>query len=90
MISASLSINLARISANGVDLSPIPSVGPSVSVQKVYCGKMDEWIRMPFGIVRGVGRVMGVLDGGGNRQIERGSIGVNLGRPIISNGDFVT
>jgi len=24
------------------------------SVQKVYCGKMAEWIRMPFGMVSGV------------------------------------
>jgi len=39
---------------------------------------------MPFGMVNGVGRGMGVLDGHGNRQR------VNLGRPIvISNGDFV-
>ena len=33
------------------------SVGLSVglSVRKVYCGKMVEWIRMPFGMVSGVG-----------------------------------
>ena len=31
--------------------------------QKVYCGKTAEWIRMPFGMVSGVSRMMGVLDG---------------------------
>jgi len=31
--------------------------------RKVYCGKMAEWIRMPFGIVSGVSRMMDVLDG---------------------------
>jgi len=30
---------------------------------EVYCGKTADWIRMPFGIVSGVGRGMGVLDG---------------------------
>jgi len=27
-----------------------------LSVWKVYCGKMAEWIQMPFGMVSGVGR----------------------------------
>jgi len=33
------------------------SVGLSVgwSVRKVYCGKTAEWIRVPFGLVSGVG-----------------------------------
>ena len=44
---------------------------------------------MPFGMVSGVGRGMGVLDGGGDRPRRRGSFGVNLGRPIVTNGDFV-
>jgi len=35
------------------------SVG--LSVCKAYCGKTAEWIRMPFGMVSGVGRGMGVL-----------------------------
>ena len=45
---------------------------------------------MPFGVVRGVGRGMGVLDVGGDRRRERGSFGqfgVNVGRPIVTNGD---
>jgi len=32
IISASLSINIARVSVNGVNLSPIPSVGRSVGL----------------------------------------------------------
>ena len=40
---------------------------------------------MPFGVVGGVGRGMGVLDGDGYRRSGRGS----LGRPIVTNGDFV-
>ena len=35
----------------------------SLSVRKVYCGKTAEWIWMPFRVVGGVARVMGVLDG---------------------------
>jgi len=62
------------IDAHVTDLSPSPSVGLCVclsvglSVWKVYCGKTAEWIRIPFGMVSGVGRGMGVLDGGGYRQ----------------------
>ena len=52
-----------------MDLLPSPSVGLCVcvglSVRKVYCGKMAEWICMPFGVVSQVSRGMGVLDGGG-------------------------
>jgi len=56
------------------------SVG--LSDRKVYCGKTDERIRMPFGMVSGVSRGMGVLDVGGDRRRGRGNFEVNLGRPI--------
>jgi len=36
------------------------------------------------------GRGMGVLDGNGDRRKGRGSFGVNLGRSIVTNGDFAT
>jgi len=39
----------------------------------VNCGKMADWIQMPFGVVSGVGLGMGVLDFGGDRQRGRGS-----------------
>ena len=41
-----------------------------VSVRRVYCGKTADWIGMPFGVVSGVGRGMGVLDGSGDRRRE--------------------
>jgi len=34
-----------------------------LSVQRVYCGKTADWIWMSFGVMNGVGRGMGVLDG---------------------------
>jgi len=34
-----------------------------LSVWKVYCGKMTDWIRMLFRVMNGVGRGMAVLDG---------------------------
>jgi len=34
---------------------------------------------MPFGVVRWVGRGMGVLDGGGDRRRERDSFGGEFG-----------
>jgi len=44
---------------------------------------------MLFGMVSGVGRDMGVLNGGGYRQWEGAVLGLNLGHPIVTNGDFV-
>ena len=40
-------------------------------------------------MVRGVDRVMGVLDFGGDRRREGAVLGVNMGRPIVTNGAFV-
>ena len=45
---------------------------------------------MPFGVVRGVGRGMGVLDGGGDRRREWADWGMNLRRLIVTNGAFAT
>jgi len=45
---------------------------------------------MPFGVVSGVGLGMDVLDFGGDRPRGRGSLGgMNLPRPIITNGEFL-
>ena len=55
----------------------------------MHCGKKADWNRMISGVVSGIGREMGVLDGGCYRRRGRGSLGVNLGRPIVTNGDFV-
>jgi len=43
---------------------------------------------MPFGVVSGVGLGMGVLHFGGDRRRERGSLGVNLRHPIVTNWEF--
>jgi len=65
-------------------------VSVCLSVRKVYCGKTAERIRMPFGVVSGVGRGIGVLDEGGDRRREGAVLGVNFGRPIVTNGAFAT
>jgi len=44
---------------------------------------------MPFGVVSGVGLGMGVLDGGGDHRRGRAVLGVNLGRPTVTDGDFL-
>jgi len=56
---------------------------------RMYCGETADWIWMPFGVVSDVGLRRGVLDFGGDRRRGRGSLGVNLRRPIVTNGDFV-
>ena len=48
-----------------------------------------KWIVTLFGVVSGIGLGSGVLDFGGDRRRGRGSLGVNLWRPIITKGDFV-
>ena len=40
---------------------------------------------MPFGVVSGVGRGMGVLDGNGDHRREGAVLNVNAGRPIVNN-----
>jgi len=45
---------------------------------------------MPFGVVNGVGRGMGVLDSGGDRQREMTVLRVSFGRPVVSNGDVLS
>jgi len=60
------------------------------SVREVYCGKTADLTWMPFGVVSVVGRGIGVLDG---MEIVEGEWavlrGVNFGRPIVTNGNFV-
>jgi len=42
---------------------------------------------MPFGVVSGVGQGMGVLDGGVDLRMGRGSFRDEFGRPIVTSGD---
>ena len=53
--------------------------------------KTADWTWMTFGVVSGVGRRMGVLDG---MDIVEGKgtvlgVGLNVGHPIVTSGDFV-
>jgi len=45
---------------------------------------------MPFGMVSGVARRMDVLDEVDDCRREGAVLGVNLERPIVTNGDFAT
>ena len=58
-------------------------------VWKVYCGKTADWIIIPFGVVSGIGRGMGVLDGVAIVEREGAVSSVNLERPIVTNRHFV-
>ena len=69
LLAASLSIRRKRLLLHVYRLSVCKSVCPCV--RKVYCGKTADWMRMPFGVVSGVGRRMGVLP---NRE-GKGSFG---------------
>jgi len=44
---------------------------------------------MPFGVVSEVGRGTGVLDVSGDHRREVAVLRVNVGHPIVTNGDFV-
>jgi len=44
---------------------------------------------MPYGMMSGIGRGMAVLDGLVIVEGEGAVFGVNLGHPIVINGDFV-
>ena len=78
----SLSINIASVSAHGIKLSSIPSVGRSV--QKTYCGTTADWIWMPFRMVSGVGWGLGVLDGIHVPQGEGPRAVWGLAAPLVS------
>jgi len=45
---------------------------------------------MPFGVVSGVGRGMGVLDGVVIIEGEEADLGMNLGRPVVTNEDILS
>ena len=62
IVSASLSINRVEREDSWY-VSRLDRRSVCRSVRKVYCGKTAEWIRVPFGVVSGVSRGMGVLEG---------------------------
>ena len=62
------------------------SVG--LSNWKVYCGKTADWIRMPFGMVNGVGREVSVLDGVVIIKKEGAVLVMIVEHSIVTSGDF--
>ena len=46
-------------------------------------------VHMPFGVVSGVCRGKGVLGEGGDRRSARGNLGVNVGHPLVTYGNFM-
>jgi len=65
-------------------LSSKPSVGQSVrKVYSLYCSKTADQIRMPFGMVSGVGQEIGVLDRVVIVEGEGTVLKVSLGRPTV-------
>jgi len=44
---------------------------------------------MLFGVVSGVGRGMGALDGGGDCRREGTILEINVGHLIVTNGNFM-
>ena len=68
------------------------SVGTSVC--PVHCGKTADRIRMPVGIIDRTGPGMRQVVGFGDRSTGTGRgtfghSGANLGRAIVTNGDFM-
>ena len=58
------------------------------SVYPVHCGKTADRIRMPFGIIGLMGPGMRQVVGFGDRSTGRGTFRANLGRAIVTNGDY--
>jgi len=50
---------------------------------------MADWLWMPFGVVSGVSCRMGELDRVEIVKWEGTVLDINVGYPIVSNGDFV-
>ena len=70
---------------------PRPCCGPMQQPRGALFIKTADWIRMPFGMVSGIGRGVGVLEMGWLSSKGKGQfLGVNLGRLIVTNGTFVT
>jgi len=74
-------------------LSPGPSVGhQSVCVSVCLSSglwKTAEWNWMAFGMVGWLGPGIRQLIGIGNCFMGKDSFGVDMGRPVVTSGDFV-
>jgi len=64
VVTVSLSVNITECKHSSCWPVAYPICRSAcLSVQKMYCGKTADSSQMPFGVVSGVGRGMGVLDG---------------------------
>jgi len=71
----------------GTHLSLIPSVGRSASLENVLW--QNGWLNLyAVWVVSGVGQGMYVLHGVVIVKGEGVVLGVNVGHPIVTNGDF--
>ena len=59
------------------------------SVCPVHCGKTADRIRMPFGVIGRTGPGMRQVVEFGDRSTGRDTFGANLGRAIVTNGDYM-
>jgi len=75
--------------AGAVSTDPFVTYPICQSAWWMNCGKMADWIWMPFGVVIGFSRRMGVLNWGGDRRRQAAVLGMSVGHPIVTNGDFV-
>ena len=60
-----------------------------VYVCPVDCGKTADWVWMPFGMVGWLGPRVRQVVGVGDCPMGMGNLGVNVGHPIVTDGEFV-
>ena len=81
-------VNLSRGRSVGLSIRKYVRTCVGRSVCPVHCGKTADRIRMPFGIVGRTGPGMGQVAGFGDPSMGRDTFGANLGRAIVTNGNF--
>ena len=72
------------------DAAASPSARTKIFERLYYghCGETADQIRMPFGVIGQTGPGMRQVVGFGNRSTGRSTFGANLGRAIVTSGDF--
>ena len=93
-----VSLSIERKQPIAVEHSRQPSVGRSMCLNacpsvcpsdgSVHCGKTADRIWVRFGTVGRMDPGMRQVVGFGDRSTGKGNFGSNLGRPIVTNGDF--
>jgi len=73
----------------GVGTCHLDHLSFGLSICPVNCGKIDDWIWMRFGMICRLGPRMKQVDGVGDCPTRRAVLGVDMGRPIVTNGDFM-